>query len=137
MKELVLKASVDHLLDVQEFVRGELEAAGCSAKVMSQVEIAVEEIYINIAQYAYSSGEGDAVIRCEADRGAAKLMIQFMDTGTPFDPLAKKDADISLSAEERSIGGLGILMVKKLMDEVAYRYEEGKNILTIVKYLQG
>lgn len=135
MKELILQASADRLEEVQEFVRGELEAAGGSLKVMSQVEIAVEEIYVNIVHYAYPSGDGEAVIRCETDREVPKMTIQFLDAGTPFDPLAKEDADISLSAEERSIGGLGILMVKKLMDEVTYCYEEGKNILTIVKYL--
>lgn len=135
MKELVLQASADRLEDVQEFVRGEMEGAGCSLKVISQVEIAVEEIYINIAHYAYPSGGGEAVIRCETDRETPKITIQFLDAGTPFDPLAKEEADISLSAEERSIGGLGILMVKKLMDEVTYCYEDGKNILTIVKYL--
>ena len=135
MKELRLQASAERLEDVQEFVRGELEAAGGSLKVMSQVEIAVEEIYVNIVHYAYPSGEGEAAIRCETDREVPKITIQFLDAGTPFDPLAKEDADISLSAEERSIGGLGILMVKKLMDEVTYCYEEGKNILTIVKYL--
>lgn len=135
MKELILQASADRLEEVQEFIRGELEAAGGSLKVMSQVEIAVEEIYVNIVHYAYPSGDGEAAIRCETDREAPKITIQFLDEGTPFDPLAKEDADISLSAEERSIGGLGILMVKKLMDEVTYCYEEGKNILTIVKYL--
>ena len=135
MKELRLQASADRLEDVQEFVRGELEAAGGSLKVMSQVEIAVEEIYVNIVHYAYPSGDGEAAIRCETDGEVPKITIQFLDEGTPFDPLAKEDADISLSAEERSIGGLGILMVKKLMDEVTYCYEEGKNILTIVKYL--
>lgn len=135
MKELILQASADRLEEVQEFIRGELEAAGGSLKVMSQVEIAVEEIYVNIVHYAYPSGDGEAVIRCETDREVPKMTIQFLDAGTPFDPLAKEDADISLSAEERSIGGLGILMVKKLMDEVTYCYEEGKNILTIVKYL--
>ncbi len=137
MKELVLQASADRLEEAQEFVRGEMEAAGSSLKAISQVEIAVEEIYINIAHYAYPSGEGEAVIRCETDTEMSKITIQFVDAGTPFDPLAKEDADISLSAEERSIGGLGILMVKKLMDEVTYCYEEGKNILTIAKYLQG
>ncbi|MBD5518357.1 MAG: ATP-binding protein [Lachnospiraceae bacterium] len=137
MKELVLQASADRLEEVQEFVRGELEAAGCSLKVMSQVEIAVEEIYVNIVHYAYPSGGGEAVIRCEAGSEPPKIAIQFLDAGTPFDPLEKEDADISLSAEERSIGGLGILMVKKLMDEVTYSYEDGKNVLTIVKYLQG
>lgn len=135
MKELVVQASADRLEEVQEFVRGELKAAGCSLKVMSKVEIAVEEIYINIANYAYPFDGGEATIRCETGGETPKITIQFVDAGEPFNPLAKEDADISLSAEERSIGGLGILMVKKLMDEVTYCYEEGKNILTIVQYL--
>lgn len=131
----MVRASTEHLEEVQEFVREEMEKADCSLKVMTQMEIAVEEIYVNIAHYAYPLGEGDAVIRCGVSKEAESITVQFLDEGTPFDPLAKKDADISLSAEERSIGGLGILMTKKLMDEISYQYEEGKNILTIVKYL--
>lgn len=135
MKELKLRAETEELKKVQEFVRGEMESAGCSFKAVSQVEIAVEEIYVNIAHYAYSSGGGEVTIRCAASREEGKVFIQFLDKGIPFDPLAKKDADISLPAGERPIGGLGILMVKKMMDEVTYRYEDGKNILSMVKNL--
>lgn len=135
MKELKLRAEAKELEKVQAFVRGEMESAGCSLKAISQVEIAVEEIYVNIAHYAYPSGKGEVVIRCAVSREEGKALIQFVDEGIPFDPLAKEDADTSLSAQERPIGGLGILMVKRIMDEVTYRFEEGKNILSMVKNL--
>ena len=104
-------------------------------KVMMQIEIAVEEIYVNIVHYAYNPEIGKATIRCEVTDNPMQVIIQFMDSGVPFDPLAKEDADITLSAEEREIGGLGIFMVKKSMDEVSYEYKEGKNVLTIRKVL--
>ncbi len=135
MKELKLRAEAKELEKVQAFVRGEMEAANCPLKAVSQVEIAVEEIYVNIAHYAYPSSDGEVTIRCAVSREEGKVLIQFLDKGIPFDPLAKEDADTSLPARERPIGGLGILMVKKMMDEVTYRCEDGKNILSMVKNL--
>ncbi len=135
MKELKLRAEAKELEKVQAFVRREMEAANCPLKAVSQVEIAVEEIYVNIAHYAYPSGDGEVTIRCAVSREEGKVLIQFLDKGIPFDPLAKEDADTSLPARERPIGGLGILMVKKMMDEVTYRCEDGKNILSMVKNL--
>lgn len=131
MKELQITATLDKLEQVQEFVRAELEMAECPMKAMMAVEVAVEELYVNIVHYAYAPESGEAVIRVCAENG--KAMIRFEDGGVPFDPLKKQDADTTLSADEREIGGLGILMVKKSMDSVAYRYENGKNILTMEK----
>ena len=135
MKDITVNATLDNLEVVQDFVREELESQGCSMKVMMQIEIAVEEIYVNIVHYAYNPEVGEATIKCEVVDNPMQVIIQFMDAGTPFDPLAKEDADITLSAEERNIGGLGIFMVKKSMDEVNYEYKEGKNVLTIKKAL--
>lgn len=104
-------------------------------KTKMQIEIAVEEIYVNIAHYAYNPEIGDATIRCNIEQDPLKIIIQFLDNGKPFNPLEHKEADISLSAEERDIGGLGIFMVKKSMDDILYSYEHGKNILTIKKHL--
>ena len=98
-----------------------------------QIDVAVEEIFVNIANYAYPSGEGEAVISIEADKDAKSVSILFEDQGTPYDPLKNEDPDITLSADERPIGGLGIFMVKKSMDEVSYEYKDGKNRLTISK----
>ena len=135
MKDITVDATVENLEVVQNFVSQELEEQGCSMKVMMQIEIAVEEIYVNIVHYAYNPEIGKATIRCEVTEDPMQVIIQFMDSGVPFDPLAKEDADITLSAEERQIGGLGIFMVKKSMDEVSYEYKEGKNVLTIKKVL--
>ena len=135
MKDITVDATLDNLEVVQNFVSEELEMQGCSMKVMMQIEIAVEEIYVNIVHYAYNPEIGKATIRCEVTDNPMQVIIQFLDSGVPFDPLAKKDADITLSAEEREIGGLGIFMVKQSMDEVSYEYKEGKNVLTIKKVL--
>ena len=99
--------------------------------------MALEEIFINIAHYAYHPGQaGTATIRCCVGGDPLQVTIQFLDNGKPFNPLAKEDTDITLSAEERGIGGLGILMVKKSMDAVDYAYENGSNVLTIKKSIQ-
>ena len=135
MKDITVDATVDNLEVVQDFVREELEKQDCSMKVMMQIEIAVEEIYVNIVHYAYNPSVGKATIRCEVTDNPMQVMIQFLDSGKPFDPLAKEDADITLSADEREIGGLGIFMVKQSMDEVNYEYKDGKNVLTIKKVL--
>ena len=135
MKDITVDATLDNLEVVQNFVSEELESQGCSMKVMMQIEIAVEEIYVNIVHYAYNPEIGKATIRCEVTEDPMQVIIQFMDSGVPFDPLAKEDADITLSAEERQIGGLGIFMVKKSMDEVTYEYKNGQNILRIRKEL--
>ena len=135
MKDITVDATLDNLEVVQNFVSEELESQGCSMKVMMQIEIAVEEIYVNIVHYAYNPEIGKATIRCEVTDDHMQVIIQFLDSGVPFDPLAKEDADITLSAEERQIGGLGIFMVKQSMDEVSYEYTEGKNVLTIRKVL--
>ena len=119
---------------VQRFVEEQIERYDCSARVRFQLDVAVEEIFINIAKYAYRPGQaGQAAVRCCVGGDPLQVTIQFQDQGVPFNPLAKEDADITLTAQERQIGGLGILMVKKSMDAVRYSYEDGKNILTIQK----
>lgn len=133
MKEITVPATLGELGKIQAFVEGELAAAECPVKVIMQISIAVEEIYVNIAHYAYHPQIGEATVRCCVEKTPLRVMIQFLDHGKPFDPLAKEDADITLSAEERAVGGLGILMVKKSMDDVAYEYRDGCNILTLKK----
>lgn len=135
MKAITVPATLEQLETVQAFIAEELETANCSMKAEMQIQIAVEEIYVNIAHYAYNPEAGEATVRCSVGGDPIQVMIQFLDHGKPFNPLDKEDADITLSAEERQIGGLGILMVKKSMDQVAYAYEDGKNILTIKKTL--
>ena len=131
--EMTIDADVDNLPEVEDFIEGRLEEAGCPPKVISLVLIAAEEMYVNIAHYAYSPNKGQAFVRCRILDHPRAAEIRFRDSGVPFNPLAKKDADITLSAEERDIGGLGILMVKKSMDHVEYRYEDEQNIFTMIK----
>lgn len=135
MKELVIDALTDNLPQVLAFVDGELEAADCPMKIQMQIDIAVEEIFVNIAHYAYSPEVGTATVRVEVMGEPPAVDITFIDGGVPYDPLAKADPDVTLSAEERQIGGLGIFMVKKSMDDVKYEYLDGHNILTLKKGL--
>lgn len=136
MDEMKIKAEVDNLDEVLAFVDERLEEAGCPMKVQTQIDIAVEEIFVNIASYAYAPETGNADIGVEiTGDDPAVVTIRFADSGMPYDPLAKEDPDITLPAEERPIGGLGIYMVKKSMDEVFYEYKDGFNIFTIKKKL--
>ncbi len=133
MVERIFDAKVENLQDVLAFVDEQLESHACSLKLQMQIDIAVEEIFVNIAQYAYSEGTGKAKISLNMLESPSRFVITFTDTGIPYDPLAKPDPNIRLSAQERQIGGLGIYMVKKSMDDMRYERREGQNILTIVK----
>ena len=133
MKELDIVAKTENLDAVTDFVNEQLEAAGCPMKILMQIDLAVEEIFVNIANYAYSPQEGPATVRVQTDSEKSTVDITFIDHGVPYDPLAKQDPDVTLSAEQRAIGGLGIFMVKKSMDDVTYEYRDGDNILTIKK----
>ncbi|WP_295154867.1 ATP-binding protein [uncultured Ruminococcus sp.] len=133
MKELKITALTENLPQVLAFVDEQLEAADCPMKVQMQIEIAVEEIFVNIAHYAYEDEDGIAAIRVDVQGQPPSADITFIDSGVPYDPLAKTDPDVTLSAEERQIGGLGIFLVKKSMDDVIYEYSDGQNILTLKK----
>lgn len=135
MKELELEALTENLPKVLAFVDEQLSSADCPMKVQMQIDIAVEEIFVNIAHYAYSTEKGKATVRIEILPDPPAVDITFIDNGIPYDPLAKPDPDVTLSAEERQIGGLGIFMVKKSMDDVKYQYLDGHNILTLKKGL--
>jgi len=135
MKRLTVNASTDNLPAVLEFIDAELEAVGSSMKIQFQIDIAVEEIYVNIAHYAYSPGNGNAIIQLDLYGEHPWVEIQFIDEGRPYNPLNTAEPDITLSAEQREIGGLGVFLTKKSMDAVEYRFEDNNNILTIKKYL--
>lgn len=133
MKELNLDATVDNITKVIEFVDEQLEQYGCPMKAQMQIDIAIDELFGNIAHYAYNPLVGPATVRVEVADDPMSVIITFIDNGVPYDPLKREDPDTSLSAEERKIGGLGIYMVKKSMDEITYQYKDNKNILTIKK----
>ena len=134
--ELDIEAAEDNLREVMALVDARLEALGCPFRVQMQIDVAVEEIFVNIAKYAYDSFMGRAKVRLEVEDDPARIAITFIDQGKPYNPLAKEDPDVTLSAADRPIGGLGIFMVKKSMDSVNYEYKDGCNILTLVKNLQ-
>ena len=135
MKELKLVATVENIEVVTDFVNEQLEALDCPMKAQMQSDIAIDELFGNIAHYAYNPEVGSATVRVEVIEDPLTVVITFIDNGVPYDPLAKADPDTTLSAEERDIGGLGIYMVKKSMDDIIYEYKDGQNILKIKKYL--
>ncbi|MBR4626949.1 MAG: ATP-binding protein [Ruminococcus sp.] len=131
MKELVIEAVSNNLDTVLAFVDEQLEEMECPPKNQMQIELAVEEIFVNIANYAYLSETGDVTVRMETDTERQTVTITFIDRGVPYDPLSKEDPDVTLLSEQREIGGLGIFLVKKTMDDVRYSHQDGMNILTI------
>jgi len=157
-KTFKISADVENLPQVIAFIDSNLEAVGCGMKAQTQIEISVEELFVNIAHYAYSSAvkascngtsdvaqaanadnsvseEGNATVTFDFSEETRTVTISLIDSGVPYNPLSKPDPDITLSVEERQIGGLGIFMVKKNMDEVMYDFAAGKNIVTIKKII--
>ena len=135
MKEITLEARIENLPILIDFIDGYLEANACSVKAQMQIDVAVDEIFTNISSYAYAPNVGEATVRIAKNDFSPQAEITFIDSGTPYKPLEKEDPDVTLSAEERQIGGLGIFMVKKSMDEMTYEYKDGQNVLTIKKRL--
>ena len=131
--ELELEALVENLPWVQEFIDSHLEKVGCPPKAQMQIGLAAEEIFVNIASYAYAPEKGRAKVCVEVSGEPVTVTLTFLDRGVPYDPLEREDPDVTLPAEERDIGGLGILLTKKTMDDVAYEYRDGQNILTLKK----
>ena len=137
MKELEIDATVENIEKVTDFVNELLEQYDCPMKAQTQIDIAIDELFGNIAHYAYNPDAGPATVRVEVTDDPITVIITFIDHGVPYDPLKKADPDITLSAEERDIGGLGIYIVKKSMDDITYEYKDGQNILSIKKKIGG
>jgi len=135
VKELTIEATIENIETVTEFVNGELEALDCPLKAQMQIDVAIDELFGNIAHYAYSPETGPATVRVEVEEEPMAVIITFLDHGKPYDPLSAMEPDITLSAEERQVGGLGIFLVRKTMDDVSYEYRDGQNILRIRKNL--
>ena len=135
MKSITVPATDEDPNPVFEFVEEELSRYDCPPKILNQIDVAIEEILVNIVSYAGLSEEDGVEIRCDVLEDPLRVVVQFLDGGVPFDPLAAADPDISQEALEEREGGLGIFLVKKLMNDVSYTYEGGKNTLTILKNL--
>ena len=133
MTSKTFPAKTEALPDILGFVEETLESYECPMKMQMAVCVAIEEVFVNIAHYAYGGGEGDVTLGLHFDDASRTVTFRMADKGVPFDPLKKPDPDITLSAEERDVGGLGIFITKKTMDQVSYAYENGENILTMTK----
>ena len=133
MEELQIAATIENLNAVNAFAEEQLDTLACPMRASMQLMVALEELYVNVAHYAYGDAAGDVTVQIGVEDGM--LLIRLIDQGTPFDPLAMADPDVTLSAEDRPIGGLGVYMVKKSMDLFTYEYANGSNIVTIGKKL--
>jgi sigma-B regulation protein RsbU (phosphoserine phosphatase) len=133
MTNRVFQAKTEALTDVLGFIDLMLEKYECPMKLQTAICVAIEEVFVNVAHYAYQGGEGDVGLAIGFDEKSRTVIFRMTDRGVPFDPLKKPDPDITLSADEREVGGLGIFITKKTMDTVEYAYENGENILTMVK----
>ena len=135
-KTISMEALLSNLERALSFVDEALEQLDCPMKRQMQVDLAVEEAFVNVANYAYGDKTGPVTLSVDAVEESGEVRITLTDGGMPFDPLQQADPDLSLPAEERQVGGLGIFMVKKNMDRVEYVYADGKNILTMYKRIR-
>jgi anti-sigma regulatory factor (Ser/Thr protein kinase) len=133
MEKLIVKAKLDSLDEVLEFISNQLDQEQCPNKTQMMISIATEEIFVNIANYAYHGAQGDVIINMEIADNPKRAIIQFLDSGIPYNPLEKEDPDIHKDVMEREIGGLGIYMVKNSMDHVDYHYINHQNVFTVEK----
>ena len=134
-KEYRTIASISNLTGVTDFVNGELAALNCPNRTRIQLDVAVDEIFTNIASYAYEGEPGPVSVFFSAQEEAGTVTLRFADRGKPFDPLQAPEPDLTLDPEDRPEGGLGIFMVRRTMNEVSYEYRDGQNILTLIKKL--
>ena len=133
MNTMSIEARVKNLPQVMAYINEKLKESDCSVKTRMKIELAVEEVFVNVCHYAYGSGTGHVEIGLEFQEEPSLVKISFWDRGIPFDPLEKEAPNISLAPEERPIGGLGIFMTRKMMDDVQYEYKDGKNHLMLIK----
>lgn len=133
MNELTVEATPENIPVITAFVDELLEHYDCPMKAQAQIDIAIDELFGNIVRYAYHPEVGSATVQAEVTKEPLAVVITFIDQGKPYDPLAKEDPDVTLSAEEREVGGLGIYIVKQSMSEITYEYKDGRNILKIRK----
>lgn len=134
MDELKLDAAIENLPEVTEFVTASLEEIDCPFKIVMQIELVIEEIFMNVASYAYAPDKGLVTVQKSFDEEPRALNLIFIDSGKPYNPLEHKDPDTSLGVDEREIGGLGIFLIKKNVDSISYERRDGQNILSIKKF---
>ena len=133
MIEKTFDAVIENIDAVTEFINEQLETFDCPMKMQMKIDVAIDEIVSNIAFYAYDDFVGKVTLQIKRQEEPLAVVLTFIDHGKPYNPLDKKDPNVKLSVEEKTIGGLGIYMVKKLMDDVRYEYRDGQNVLKIMK----
>ena len=134
MEKITIEAATDNLQQVIDFATELLEAHDCPMKVVMQMELVIEEVFVNVSSYAYRPDVGDVTVCVDFDENPVAVEITFIDGGKHYNPLEKDDPDTTLGIDEREIGGLGIFLVKKNVDETHYEYVDGKNILRVKKF---
>jgi anti-sigma regulatory factor (Ser/Thr protein kinase) len=134
MEKITVEATIENLQTVIDFATKQLETRDCPMKTSTQLELVIEEIFVNISSYAYDPEIGAATFCMEFEKNPSAVLMTFVDGGKPYNPLENDEPDTTLDAESRSIGGLGIFIVKKSVDEISYEYADGKNILRMKKF---
>ena len=134
MEKITVEALVENLQTVTDFATEQLEMRDCPMKASMQLELVIEEIFVNIANYAYHPEIGSATFCMEFEENPSAVRMTFIDGGKPYNPLENDDPDTTLDIDERDIGGLGVFLVKKNVDEISYEYAGGKNILRMKKF---
>lgn len=135
MDTITLPAKIENLPTVLNFIHNQLNGLDILENILFELELAIEEVYVNIARYAYGEGEGEVTITSCIGGNPLQIIIEFRDSGIPFDPLKNEDPDFSLKTEEKEIGGLGIHLIKKNVDYIGYEFHNGENVLTLKKSL--
>ena len=134
MREITVDTDMEQIAPVTDFLNAQLKEIGCSERVRIQLDVAADEMFGNIVRYAYGTESGPVTVQVEVEENPLRVVLTFIDQGIPFNPLTREMPDTTgLKAKERPIGGLGLFMVKKTMDDLSYEYRDGKNILTIRK----
>lgn len=133
MQEMIFPAVTESIPKVTAWIDELLEKLECPMRAQMQIDVAIDEIFGNIAHYAYPDQSGSAAVQADFEEGPRLFSLTFVDHGIPFDPLRQSDPDTTLDAQERAVGGLGIFLVKKTMDDVSYQYRDGSNILCLKK----
>ena len=134
MKELHVNSNVENILSIKNFVCSELERLGCTERLVMQMKMAVDELFANISFYAYDSGSGPVTVRFDFEEESSTAVLTFIDEGKPYNLLEAEEPEVTLEGELRPIGGLGIFLVRNLMDDMLYEYKDKHNILTLKKH---
>ncbi|MBO6193293.1 MAG: ATP-binding protein [Clostridiales bacterium] len=133
MKEIHVDSKIENIPEVMDFVRAELEALGCSEQVKAQFKMAVDELFGNICLYAYGEGAGPVTVSVGLEGDPPSAAVAFCDSGSPYNPLEADLPDIELDIEDRPVGGLGIFLIREMMDSMSYEYKDGCNVLKLTR----